>query len=132
VTYQAATFCIKASILYLYHRVFYVSRRFTIILWVVAIFTFLYSSVQGLGALIQCVPTSAQWDPMIKRHCFPIDTSVIIFAVCNVLTDFIILILPMPLLWGLKQPLEQKLKLMAMFALGGLYVATLTPLSGLY
>ena len=110
--------------LYLYHRVFYVSRRLTIVLWVVAIFIFLYSSVQGLGALIQCVPTNAQWDPTVKRHCFPIEVSVIIFAICNVLTDFIILILPMPLLWGLKQPLELKLKLMAMFALGGLQVYT--------
>lgn len=82
----------------LYHRVFHVSRRFTIILRVVAIYISLYSSVQGLGSLIQCVPTNAQWDPMVKRDCFPIGTSIIIFAVCSVLTDFIIPILPMPLL----------------------------------
>lgn len=120
VIYQAATFCIKASILYLYHRIFFVSKRFTWILLGVGIFVFLYSSIQGLGALIQCVPLNSEWDPHVKRHCFPIDVSVTIFAVCNVTTDFVILILPMPLLWGLQQPLEQKIKLMCMFSLGGL------------
>ena len=72
-----------------------------------------------MGALIQCVPISANWDPTIKRHCLPIDAPVTVFAVCNVLTDFIILILPMPLLWGLQQPLERKIKIMGIFMLGG-------------
>ncbi len=119
VIYQAATFFIKASILYLYHRIFFVSRRFTWTLLGVGIFVFLYSSIQGLGALIQCVPLNSEWDPYVKRHCFPIGVSVTIFAVCNVTTDFLILILPMPLLWGLQQPFEQKIKLMCMFLLGG-------------
>ncbi|KAK3167196.1 hypothetical protein OEA41_010322 [Lepraria neglecta] len=119
VIYQAATFSIKASILYLYHRVFFVSHRFTKLLWAVVIFILIYSGVQGMGALIQCVPISANWDPTIKRHCLPIGAPVTIFAVCNVLTDFVILILPMPLLWGLQQPLERKIKIMGIFMLGG-------------
>ena len=117
--YQAATFSIKVSILYLYHRVFFVSDRFTKLLWVVVIFILIYSGVQGMGALIQCVPISANWNPTVKRHCLPIAAPVTVFAVCNVLTDFIILILPMPLLWGLQQPLERKIKIMGIFMLGG-------------
>ena len=41
---------IKSSILYLYHRVFFLSREFTIWLWVIALFVIGYSGSQALSS----------------------------------------------------------------------------------
>ena len=120
VIYNMATLCIKFSILYLYYRVFFVSRRFIYILWSVAAVIFIYSGIQGIGSLIQCLPLNSMWNPHVHRKCLVVSAADTVFGIANVTTDFIILILPMPLLWGLQTPLAQKFKLMGMFLLGGL------------
>ena len=51
VIYNFAMFSIKASILYLYKRVFFVSRSFVVILWVVGIFVGCYSIAQTFAAI---------------------------------------------------------------------------------
>ncbi|KAK3178517.1 hypothetical protein OEA41_000653 [Lepraria neglecta] len=119
VIYNIATLCIKFSILYLYYRVFFVSRRFIYILWSVAAVIFIYSSIQGIGSLIQCLPLNSMWNPHVHRKCLVVSAADTVFGIANVTTDFIILILPMPPLWGLQTPLAQKFKLMGMFLLGG-------------
>ena len=120
VIYNFATFCLKASILYLYHRVIFVSRPFTWTLLVVALFVFIYSGIQGVGSFLQCTPLNSNWRPEVKRHCLHIDAAATTFAVCNVLSDFVILILPMPVLWNLKKPTKEKIQIMGMFLMGGL------------
>ena len=119
VLYNPAIFCAKASILYLYHRVFSVSPRFTKTLWAVGIFVFGYSSVQALGSTIQCFPLRADWEPVQHHWCMNLDVAGTILGACNVLTDFIILFLPIQPLWQLQRPLKEKIEIMAMFLLGG-------------
>lgn len=118
--YNFATFCLKASILYLYHRIFFVSRRFTTTLCALALFILTYSTIQGVGAFLQCIPVNSNWDPKVKRFCLHIDIAATVFAVCNVVTDFIILALPMPMLWQMQKPTKKKVQIMGMFLLGGL------------
>lgn len=43
-------------------------------------------------------------------------------ASTNLLTDILILIMPLPVLWTLKRPLSERLALMGVFTLGVLYV----------
>ena len=112
---------IKASILVLYHRVFFVSRHFTKMLWAVGIFVLGYSGVLGGASLIQCLPLGYIWDPSIKGYCLKIPLAATILAVFNVITDFIILFMPMPVLWKLQMERKEKLQIMGMFLLGGLY-----------
>ena len=113
---------IKASILVLYHRVFFVSRRFTRMLWGVGIFVIGYSGVLGGASLIQCLPLNYIWDRSVKGYCLDIPLAATILAVFNVLTDIIILVMPMPMLWKLQMKKREKLQIMGMFLLGGLYV----------
>ena len=113
---------IKASILVLYHRVFFVSRRFTRMLWGVGIFVIGYSGVLGGASLIQCLPLNYIWDRSVKGYCLDIPLAATILAVFNVLTDVIILVMPMPMLWKLQMKKREKLQIMGMFLLGGLYV----------
>ena len=112
-------FCIKASILYLYRRVFFVSRGFNIALWAIGLFVFGYSVAQTFAAIFQCVPIPAVWDPKVKGDCINTSLAATILAAFNVATDFAILILPMPILWQLRMPTQQKLQIMGMFLLGG-------------
>ncbi len=119
VIYNFAMFAIKASILYLYKRVFFVSRNFVIILWIVGIFVACYSITQVFAAIFQCMPIDSNWNPMVKHYCINTDIGATIIAAFNVLTDFAILILPMPLLYRLQKPTKQKIQIMGMFLLGG-------------
>lgn len=48
-----------------------------------------------------------------------LDVAGTILGTCNVLTDFIILFLPIYPLWQLQRPFKQKLEIMGMFLLGG-------------
>ena len=119
VIYNPAIFCIKASILYLYHRVFSVSPRFTKTLWAVGGLVFSYSLIQALGSTIQCFPLRAVWEPLQHHWCMNLDVAGTILGTFNVLTDFVILALPIYPLWKLQRPLKEKLEIMTMFLLGG-------------
>jgi len=119
VIYNPAIFCIKASILYLYHRIFSVSPGFTKTLWAVGIFVLSYSFIQALGSTIQCFPLRADWVFVENHWCMNLDIAGTILGTCNVLTDFIILVLPIHPLWQLQRPLKEKIEIMAMFLLGG-------------
>ena len=113
---------IKASILVLYHRVFFVSRRFTKMLWAVGIFVFAYSGILGGASLIQCLPLSYIWDRSVKGFCLRIPIAATILAIFNFLTDIIILVMPMPILWRMQIETKEKYQIMGMFLTGGLYV----------
>ena len=112
--------CIKFSILSFYHRIFSVSRPFIITLWCVGVFIFCYSMAQTFGAIFQCVPIRAAWDPTVPRRCIRTDLGATIIAALNVVTDFVVLTLPMPLLWHLQSSRKQRYQIMGIFLLGGL------------
>lgn len=115
-----AIMAIKGSLLYLYHRVFFVSRRFTIALWVVGIFVICYCVMQSFASIFQCLPVDSNWKIGVKHYCVNTDVGATIIAAINALTDVVILILPMPLLYKLQNPLKQKIQIMGIFFLGGL------------
>ncbi len=55
---------------------------------------------------------------MTNGHCFEGDASYKASGVFNVLSDFAILVLPMPTLWNLQMSLRRKLLIMGVFATG--------------
>lgn len=92
-------------------------------LWAVGIFVIGYSGVLAGASLIQCIPLNYIWDPTVKGYCLKIPLAATILAVFNVLTDVIILVMPMPLVWQLQMGRKEKLQIMGMFLLGGLYAS---------
>ncbi|CAF9925812.1 hypothetical protein IMSHALPRED_006787 [Imshaugia aleurites] len=111
---------IKGSLLYLYYRIFFVSRKFTIALCVVGVFVVCYCLTQSFASIFQCMPVDSNWTIGVKHYCVNTDLGATIIAGLNVLTDFAILILPMPLLYQLQKPLKERIQIMGMFLLGGL------------
>ena len=56
-----------------------------------------------------------------------IGPGLIIWAVSNILSDTLILILPLPSLWKLLQAFERRIKIMGLFVFGGMFVTPHTP-----
>jgi hypothetical protein len=67
-----------------------------------------------------CIPLEAVWDHSIKGNCEPLSphTMSAISSVGNIITDVIILILPIPMVLKLKTSTAQKWTLISLFSLG--------------
>ena len=113
----------KLSIVLLYRRLF-PTRQFSYVLhfctflvvgWAVAVF---------IVNLLQCKPISYFWlqftDPTAKGKCIDWHSYFIGNASASVVSDFIILLAPLPLIWQLHMPLGQRLATMGIFAVGAL------------
>ncbi|OJJ70086.1 hypothetical protein ASPBRDRAFT_45416 [Aspergillus brasiliensis CBS 101740] len=78
----------------------------------------------GLGVIFttifQCVPTYGFWDKSIPSHCgVSVSEFFIGNSVPNIITDWALLLLPMPYIWKLHRNASQKVALSGVFILGG-------------
>ncbi|KAJ5085275.1 hypothetical protein N7532_010046 [Penicillium argentinense] len=116
-TYFLLCPAIKISLICFYRRVFTTPRfqQFTLGLncligaWGLGIF---------LACAGQCRPLRAYWDHSVPGKCFDANLFFIVNQAFNVLMDFVILILPIPMIWGLHRAWQDKLALNGVFALG--------------
>ncbi|KAL1985736.1 hypothetical protein VTN96DRAFT_7484 [Rasamsonia emersonii] len=112
----------KMSLIMFYHRVFPV-RPVTIALrfcaslvlgWLVAIY---------IVVIVQCQPYTYFWEqyvnPAAKGKCVNFYAFYVSNASLSVLTDFMILLIPIPMVMRLRMPLSQRLVVCGIFALGG-------------
>ncbi|KAJ4294971.1 hypothetical protein N0V88_005212 [Collariella sp. IMI 366227] len=118
VTYKAAINLIKASILLLYLRLFNIIRWFRYSCWALLAAVAMYCTASILVTIFQCRPMIRAFDKDTPGTC--IDTAKFWFANAgfSIATDFIMLLLPMPLVWTLGVPIAQKMAVMAVFAIG--------------
>ncbi|KAK1991999.1 integral membrane protein [Colletotrichum falcatum] len=124
IIYIPAAYFTKVTLLLFEARVFEVHERTSrgIRLFIAALFIS-YIPVQTVKTVI-CLPISAFWDPHVpnpkclnQRKIFIADMSLAI------LTDVVIVALPIPLLWGLRLPLRKKLKILTLLGAGGIATA---------
>ncbi|RPA95801.1 hypothetical protein L873DRAFT_1837050 [Choiromyces venosus 120613-1] len=120
--YCASIAFVKASLLALYlhlsPRRTYRSLSYILLVLVVG------HIISSLTVIIfQCTPVPYLWDKTMKGRC--IQTKIFYFANAglNILTDVLIYLLPMPILWGIQLPKRQKVGLCAIFSLGALACA---------
>ena len=66
----------------------------------------------------QCSPVSAAYSPVSTGHCMSIVTIYLCQAPVNIITDLAILVLPIPVLTGMRLPQRQKTVLIFTFTLG--------------
>lgn len=116
-TYFLLCPAIKISIICFYRRVFTTPKfqKFTFGLncligaWGTAIF---------FACAGQCRPLKAYWDHSIDGQCIDPNLFFIVNQAWNVLMDFVILALPIPMIWNLHRAWQDKLALNGVFALG--------------
>ncbi|KAK7516890.1 uncharacterized protein IWZ02DRAFT_381780 [Phyllosticta citriasiana] len=71
------------------------------------------------GGIFLCKPVRRYWDPSTPGTCMDIQMYWFSTAGIGVIMDFVVWLLPMPLIKGLNLPMRQKLSVFAVFALGG-------------
>ena len=120
--YPATVGTIKISTLLLFARIF-PSRTFTRILWAVGLFISTYSTIMILILIFQCKPIKGYWDSSLEADCISNAKVFIAMASLNLITDFLVVCLPLPLLWKLQMRLGMKLQVMGIFSVGSLSVA---------
>jgi hypothetical protein len=60
------------------------------------------------------------WDVTIPHRCIDQIKFELIAAILNIVTDFVIMVLPLPTIWSLQLPKRQKWALSGVFMLGTL------------
>lgn len=122
ILYITCIFTVKTSILLFYRRIFPV-RAARIVIYSVLGFICVYT-IAALNIIVfQCRPIRYFWDrASIPGMCMDEIRAIIGLSIPNICTDFIILIIPLPLVWRLRIPRAQKLAVTGAFLLGGLYV----------
>lgn len=70
-------------------------------------------------AFLGCTPFAYNWDKKnIDGHCVNLVAFFRWNGICNLLLDFLVLVLPIPMVWRLKIASRQKLELSGIFLLG--------------
>jgi hypothetical protein len=107
------------SVLLLYIRIFSI-RKFRVVSQIVLGVVVAWTVAFFFATLFQCYPITAFVEPFYGKKC--IDTIAFWYAggITDIVLDFIILILPIPMVLGLQLPLKQKLAVLLLFLLGSL------------
>ena len=119
VFYNITIATIKSSILCLYHRIFPLRWLQNLSIGIGS-FIIAYSVAFIFIDVFQCVPLSTLWDAKTQGTCVDLDAAIISSGVLNVLTDFIILCLPLKPLLRLQVSPVKKRQLVVTFTIGGL------------
>lgn len=121
--YLPIIFCVKASALFLYRRLF-PNRCLHIICYVLLTFTALYTLAGILALTIPCLPPrpATPEQPMARMGCPNdyVEHAQLVILITNVILDAIIICLPLPLIWRLQTTIRKKLQLTVLFTLGSL------------
>lgn len=124
VIYKVVICLIKVSILQLYLRIFYVHRVFRWLCFVLIAITVLGSAAFIPPTIWQCRPITAFWDRSIPHKCVSSQASWLSYAVINIVTDFLILVLPIQQILRLQLKKTDKIALILVFLLGGFVCIT--------
>ena len=111
----------KLSILLLLHRVFITKVFRTTSRVLMVIVASWWISITFAVAFV-CTPVSSRWDPNVPGHCGNQYLLNIIDPIPWILTDFAILLAPLPIVWKLQMRIQQKIALGCILLVGGLYV----------
>lgn len=111
---------VKLSILLFYRRIFPV-RAARIVIYGVLGVIFVWTITALNIVIFQCRPVRYFWDrASIPGMCMDEISAIIGISIPNIVTDFILLFIPLPLVWRLRIPRTQKLAVTGAFLLGGL------------
>ncbi|KKY30630.1 putative integral membrane protein [Diaporthe ampelina] len=114
--YIWALCCVKISLLLQYRRIFVATwlQRMSII---IICFSVSWNVAQSILVSFACSPASA-FIPSLAPHCLDSLTIWYIAAGINITTDFIVFLLPIPLVNSLQLPIRQRVLLIMVFCLG--------------
>ncbi len=120
VLYGPLLFFAKLSVLLQLHHIFVVGHRqpvyliVQILIWVHLTFYLAFLFVD----IFQCIPRRKIWDPTVPGKCIPNNTILIAPAAFNIVSDSLLLMLPVVLILQLNMTLKNKLAIVTVFSSG--------------
>jgi hypothetical protein len=117
---------VKLSILDLYVRIF-PSRTFRYICYTLMSIVSLYWLSTFVRMFLMCRPFAALWDLTLaaEAECIDLPAAYLSVSIINLVLDFALVLLPMPILWHLQLETRKKIMLIGIFGLGiGICVIT--------
>ena len=120
--YALANASVKFSILMFYIRIFGTDRKFRRNVYIVGGIVAAWATHIVLETFLICRPLSMNWDPAAGGHCGNRNVMFVVAGATNMVTDIMVMALPIPALWKLQMPMIRKIGLMAVFSLGRLCV----------
>lgn len=115
--YNLSMVFVKLTFLFQYYRVLATQEMRKIYIAVIAVVTG-WTLSQVFVSIFGCWPISGFWDDSIGARCIPTQPYWYINAAGHILTDIVILVLPIPAISRLKLPRRQRYILMGIFCLG--------------
>ncbi|KAK8069945.1 hypothetical protein PG994_006561 [Apiospora phragmitis] len=117
VLYHANLLFIKLTLLFQYYRLVHLIDEYKIPYMAIMALSVLWALISICLLAFSCYPVSAFWDKTIPNFTCNFSTG-LVASVGNFITDFVILILPIPVVLQLNMGTAQKVATLAMFAVG--------------
>ena len=118
--YCPAIFFAKVSILLLYLRIFAPNRPTKYLIYFGIIINFIWYTIVFVLVAYNCIPRPSQtWiEGTTSPLCQDAAKRIYVQSIFNVISDFYILIIPIPVVWSLQMPTAKKVGVSLIFMTG--------------
>lgn len=117
ILYHANLLFIKLTLLFQYYRLVYLIDEYKIPYMAIMAISVLWALISICLLAFSCAPVAAFWDKTIPNFTCNFATG-LVASVGNIITDFVILILPIPVVLQLNMGTAQKVATLGIFAIG--------------
>ncbi|KAH9893844.1 hypothetical protein F4778DRAFT_297876 [Xylariomycetidae sp. FL2044] len=117
-TYNVTLLLIKLSLFFQYYRLIQDIKEYSLLYVGIMFLVVAWSTAQIFVLMFQCTPIAKVWDYTMSGHCLESKLITWINAIGNIVTDVIVLMLPMPVVWRLNLKRGQKWGVIGIFSLG--------------
>ena len=121
VVYLLSIYGYRLAIMLMYIRLFGVSKPFRIATWIVLTFVTGYLFCNLLTLIFGCTPMPKYWKPDLPGHCIDLNKADYAYGSMNVGSDFLLFLLPLPMVWQLHLSRKEKFGVFLIFMSGLAY-----------
>ncbi|EAW17342.1 uncharacterized protein NFIA_072560 [Aspergillus fischeri NRRL 181] len=123
VLYCPMALFVKIALLSIIIRIFAPYRSKIIFIYVLLGCLCIYYIIAEIVKIRMCDPIPSYWEGTAGRRCLDQSAALLADSVISVVSDLIILILPLPLTWSLQMSRNKKLRVIGILSAGGLATA---------
>ncbi|KAG4442030.1 hypothetical protein IFR05_002498 [Cadophora sp. M221] len=117
--YVAVLGLVKISILAFYLRIFQLQIPFRVAVYTTIVFIALGSASISFATIFQCRPVAYFWDKDLRGTCVDVNALAYANSGLSIVQDFLIIGLPIRVVWNMNLDRKKKWSVAFMFALGG-------------
>lgn len=107
-----------------YMRIFGSKQSFRIGVFVTMTIVWMWSASVILETFLLCRPLAYNWDTTIDGSCGERNATYVVAGTLNLITDLMVMVLPLPHIWKLQLNVAKKVALLSVFCIGLLYVSS--------